>query len=533
MKRIIRILATLRRLKASQIVFQIYYRLNRRRRFRRPVRARAAAPAPPAPKMAPSLPPPRRLWEDGAFTFLNRSRRLPFPIDWDPREEEKLWVYNLNYFEFLQQNDLPVETGIRLIRDFLRRMEDNPTGLEPYPTSLRLVNWIKFLARHQIRDPEIAGAIAAQTGRLRHNLEYNLSGNHLLENAFALLFAAVFLKEPAASRKARRLLRRELPRQILPDGAHYERSPMYHQILLLRILDAVNLLRGNPSEEAGLLPLLEDRARLMRRWLKGMTFSSGAMPLFGDSALGIAPGTAGLEDYAGKLGLGEIRPPENPHFSPAGGYGRFNGESYEMIFSAGGIGPDHLPAHAHCDIFSFELHIASRPVIVDPGVFTYREGPERLAFKSTRSHNTVQVEDGEQMDMWSSFRVGRRGRVRRVAWRPPNFLQGEHTGFAPLGAIHNRAFTFRDRGLLIQDRVDARKSRVCRARLHFHPDQAPRGGEAGVETDELSIEFQGLRGMRLLPYDYSEEFNRSRTAACVEVDFISGRPLLTTFRIRT
>ena len=42
------------------------------------------------------------------------------------------------------------------------------------------------------------------------------------------------------ARKAARLLKRELKREILRDGAHYEQSPMYHCILLDRLLDCIN-----------------------------------------------------------------------------------------------------------------------------------------------------------------------------------------------------------------------------------------------------------------------------------------------------
>ena len=40
--------------------------------------------------------------------------------------------------------------------------------------------------------------------------------------------------------KASCLLYKELDEQILPDGSHYEQSPMYHCILLDRLLDCYN-----------------------------------------------------------------------------------------------------------------------------------------------------------------------------------------------------------------------------------------------------------------------------------------------------
>ena len=38
-----------------------------------------------------------------------------------------------------------------------------------------------------------------------------------------------------------------LNEQILDDGGHYELSPMYHKLMLYRILDCINLAKSNSS----------------------------------------------------------------------------------------------------------------------------------------------------------------------------------------------------------------------------------------------------------------------------------------------
>jgi uncharacterized heparinase superfamily protein len=94
------------------------------------------------------------------------------------------------------------------------------------------------------------------------NLEYHLLGNHLLENGFALLFAAVLFPESPLSRKAEEIIRAELGEQILADGAHFELSPMYHQIILDRLLESINILQSN-NLFSQLLPVLCDKASVM------------------------------------------------------------------------------------------------------------------------------------------------------------------------------------------------------------------------------------------------------------------------------
>jgi uncharacterized heparinase superfamily protein len=51
----------------------------------------------------------------------------------------------------------------------------------------------------------------------------------------------------------------------------------------------------------------------------------------------------------------------------AGYYGVRRG-GHLLIADAGRVGPDHLPAHAHGDIFSFEWTLRGQRVVVDAGV---------------------------------------------------------------------------------------------------------------------------------------------------------------------
>ncbi|NOQ50957.1 MAG: hypothetical protein GQ578_01890, partial [Desulfuromonadaceae bacterium] len=179
------------------------------------------------------------------FSFLNLQHEFSGIIDWDFSGHGRLWTYNLNYFDFLNQEGRSKDRGLELIHQLLTSLDGLEPAWEPYPTSLRLVNWIKFLSREKVRDPAIDQSLYVQSVNLTRQLEYHLLGNHLLENGFGLLFAAVFFAEAEFLRRAREVLEPELKEQILADGAHFELSPMYHQILLDRLLDCINLLQNN------------------------------------------------------------------------------------------------------------------------------------------------------------------------------------------------------------------------------------------------------------------------------------------------
>ena len=78
-------------------------------------------------------------------------------------------------------------------------------------------------------------SLGAQAATLERRLEKDLLGNHLLKNIKALLFAGALLETPRSARwwaKGEALLEQQLNEQILPDGGHFERSPMYHSQIL-------------------------------------------------------------------------------------------------------------------------------------------------------------------------------------------------------------------------------------------------------------------------------------------------------------
>ena len=93
--------------------------------------------------------------KENSFTFLNSSHSFSEKINWNFNQFGKLWVYNLNYFDFLNQKEMTSETGIHLIYDFIKNDKILKDAKEPYTISLRGVNWIKFLAQNKIQNSVI------------------------------------------------------------------------------------------------------------------------------------------------------------------------------------------------------------------------------------------------------------------------------------------------------------------------------------------------------------------------------------------
>ena len=68
-----------------------------------------------------------------------------------------------------------------------------------------------------------------------------------------------------------------------------------------------------------------------------------------------------------------------------------------LLITNGIVGTGGFGNHKHNDLLSFEYHAAGAAVIVDPGSYVYTSDPDaRNLFRSTRSHNTLSVDDQEQ-----------------------------------------------------------------------------------------------------------------------------------------
>src|SRR5262249_39544867 len=127
-------------------------------------------------------------------------------------------------------------------------------GWEPYPLSLRIVNWIKWALAGNELGVVAVQSLAVQTHYLVRRLEWHLLGNHLFANAKALIFAGVFFRGSEADSwrsKGLNILARQLPEQLLADGGHFELSPLYHSRIQEDLLDLVNLARTYPNVLSG------------------------------------------------------------------------------------------------------------------------------------------------------------------------------------------------------------------------------------------------------------------------------------------
>jgi uncharacterized heparinase superfamily protein len=488
------------------------------------------------------------------FRFLNREGQIGQAADWNDPGTPKLWLYHLHYFDDLTAEGWKGrgEWHHRLLR---RWIEENPPGTgngwEPYPVSLRSVNWIKWALAGNSLPPESVTSLAAQIRQLSRRPEYHLMGNHLWANGKALVFAGLFFKGAEADawrKQGEKILRRELDEQVLPDGGHFERSPMYHALFLEDLLDLVNLRAAYRCEDKDDKDENQDNQEprqaiaaisaisaisLMRTWLEVMSHPDGKTALFNDAAFSVAPLWKELDDYALRLGFGEktsaltelIRFPET-------GYIRCDKGPAVLFIDAAPIGPDYIPGHAHADTLNFELSLYGRRVIVDTGTSTYDATPERRRQRGTAAHNTVGIDGEDSSEVWNGFRVARRARpfdleISRTAGAM--IISCAHDGYRRLPGkpVHRRRWQLSEDGLTVHDHVEGGFNEAV-ARYHFHPEvyvtlSSEHGGKVHLPGGE-ALDFTISRGIpQLTESTYHPEFNVSQPCGCLEIVLAGGK----------
>ena len=474
---------TVRHLRPEQIYYRLWYGL--------PL-SRVAVPRTGTAGLRPgvTLTPPigRRMPPGGPneFTFLNRGQHFSDgKVDWRSPDKDKLWRYNLHYFDYVLDQDRPRASIDALIDDWIARNPPcTPDAWEPFPVSLRIVNWIKLLLRPEYRErPNAAwlNSLHQQALWLERNLEKHLLANHFFKNGKALLFAGLFFDGADADRwlrKGTRIVGGEIGEQILPDGGHFERSPMYHAMILEDCLDVLNICASRSEQE---LVGLRDRLRVVTQWmaryLLGMSHPDGEISLFNDAAFGIERTPAEIADYFQRVHGFPASPPVGRCWSfPETGYHVMAPQpGNRLIVDCGPVGPDYQPGHSHCDTLSFELSLGGKRVVVDSGCCEYTDGEIRRYNRGNAGHNTLTVDGENQSEVWGAHRCARRAYplYARLEEQADGTLvfSGAHDGYRRLSGspIHHRKVTWKEDSILVEDRVEGGGRHAVEIRLHIHP----------------------------------------------------------------
>lgn len=473
----------------------------------------------------------------GIFCALNQCVELSDDrgnIDWDV-DQPRLWRFHLQSQEALlqlaEQSD-PAE-AFRWIESWLafpkhRQPGIDPDAWHPFCVSRRLPVWLGLAARYGVPAQiakEFSSALARQVYHLRRNLEWDLGGNHLLENLASLYLAETYLRFDRSSElpQVERWLLEQCEVQVLESGEHVERTPTYHALMLVSLLQCVQAAKEAGRDAYGQLAATATR---MLGFLNDVQQPNGDLPLLGDSGLDEMPSLARLQNWAQAI-LPQVDQGSEPnaarHRALAADYCVFtHGEDHQLLFDRGALACDHLPAHGHADLLNVTACFHGATALVDTGNFEYEPTLKRHYCRSTAAHNVLQVDDREQADLFGSFRMGRRGRIRSrhsgtlmSVEKPRNYRWASaiHDGFGfPVG----RCVLETDTGWLIADWCCANDAvKFATSRLQWHPEweleeTSSHQVTARHQAGEVFIEWLGAQTQaKVMPAVYCPGFGQA------------------------
>jgi uncharacterized heparinase superfamily protein len=497
----------------------------------------------------------RGVWDLAGQPFL-----VVPQLDWSLRHGNPLQSFHLQYHEPLRALARVVaRTGDRAAADAIvsvvtRWIESTRRGggdaWHPYTISVRVLVWLDVLALAgdvlpaAVRE-SMSRSLAMQLDVLSRRRELQIGANHLQRNHAALAIGGLaFVGTRAAHWRDTGLSGTwsALDRHVLRDGMHYERSPMYHAGMLS---DVLRVLECCEFSGVSLPERVASRTSEMAHALLCLTRADGSLHQFNDTAAGVAAPTSWLVERTARLthGSRDMIPAYDGVWTlRESGYAgwRDRDAGTSLVFDAGEAGPREQPGHAHCDALSFELCLGGVPVVVNAGVHGYDHDPFRAFSRSTRAHNTVQIGEHEQHEMWATFRVARFGTVAGpdVGAAQPFTVGGLVHGYA--GGLHARTITqVGPRELRITDTMSGVDGELASARLILHPDFLVEGDESGVvaRRGSLTVRIRSgpLHSLRIAcgelnPADgwHFPTFGVARQASCLIVQVQLPAPPLVT-----
>lgn len=481
---------------------------------------------------------------DGRLRLLNLEANVGRPIDWELThwpDAPELWRFHLHYHEYLasmaegRPGGPAARRAWETVLDWIRH-HPRPTtahrrrAWHPYCISRRMAAWARLYFASPppapVEEP-FRQSMAAQAEYLSTRLERDLGGNHLWENARALATAGAFFQGPQADRWRSiglELLEQCIREQLSAAGEHFERSPMYQRDLADGLGNLAEWLR---EVEPPASQRLEEHGARMHAFLDALRHPDGGIPLFGDSTLDAAP---------------DDRPPSDRAKDRSGWVGDYyvhREGDHLLLFDAGNVGPDDLPAHAHADLLGFELSLFGQRVLTDSGVFAYA-GPKRQEYRRSAAHNVLVVDGEELADCWSSFRMGRRGHVvdrangsggglEKGVW-----VRARHDAYAAGGRFVERLWLLADEGPWFSIHVvqgPRGASSDVREFLHWHPGLALDADARGATVHGLKapvffeIASEGV-GLRQRLGGYSPRFHTEIPRPVLELRAKGRFPLI-------
>ena len=437
--------------------------------------------------------------------------------------------------------------------------------------------WLLWLLRDAPWKPDLRQRLTRSLEAHARHVERYLStyfspNTHLTGEALGLFYVGTVLTHSQhASRwraKGAAILESAIKRQVYADGVHFEQATQYHRYTAEIYLHYV-LLAGATGWR------VSDAAREalagLFAVLRAMTSAAGSIPLIGDDDGGLllpldhrSPDDVRALLLAGSVAL------QRPDLSIAGeapsSYAYWlcgidhtdrllatsivDPRSPDMYFAQGGLaalrdgwGPTASVAvidagphgalscgHSHADALAMTLALGPMALFIDRGTLTYT-GPERNEFRSTLSHNTLEIDGTPSVSPGAAFKwlPGIPARAQGAVCSSPDFSSffGLATGHVASGrpSTHcRRVLHLRGGAWVVHDRGvrEGARSGVLRWQLApglittvLTPQSIAIRTSAGIGL--AAICTRGAASPRIVTREVSPRLGRRVPAQCLEL----------------
>ncbi|MBB3110208.1 hypothetical protein FHS18_002275 [Paenibacillus phyllosphaerae] len=504
-------------------------------------------------------------------------------IDWNHIPSDDIeWLYMLNRHGYwVELGEAYLFTGDeRYAREVCEQMTDwierNPVPEEmtiqgsgawrTIEAGLRCVNWVKartFIARspHWTEEMEARMLLA-----LHDHAEYlcrcdngwkRMSNWGVIENTglLAAALAAPFNRSAEWMKLCVERLQDTARLQIMPDGIHWEQSPLYHNEVLICYLEALILGRNHGiAFDPEFLERVRSMAHANVYWtkpdhhqlLKGDSDDNDVRDVLTAAAIYYqdpilkSRGYSNIDAFSLSLyGMAAIDsydridaalPDLASHAFHSGGHytmrSDWQDEALFLCMSCGPLGG----GHGHADLLHIDVHAYGRTLLTDLGRYNYSEAtPLRKELKRSTAHNTTIVDDQDftvYADTWSYERIAS---PMSACWRSEeafDYAEASHDGYLELDdpVRPKRQILFVKPGFwVLMDTFAAKGEHAYEQRFHFAPGEVQLDPDTGIcrtrNADEGNLLIMPLGaedGESLLEScHYSTEYNRVEESQAV------------------
>ena len=436
-----------------------------------------------------------------------------------------------------------------LIEDWAQHNPPNtgPNWMDGQEIALRLMAWtfgynvfINSPSSTPERKENFTLYIAAQAERIYKNIDYAIStrSNHTISEAFGLWMVGLLFPELKHSEKylslGKQLSEQEAHNQIFPDGSYSMYSLNYHRFILHIYLYAIQLGEINHSPFS--TQLINSVTKSIEYLVQFINPQTGEMPVYGsnDGALVLPLNNCDFTDYRPLLQLGWYITKKEFLFDPgpwdedifwlcnviraersrSDSEGAVEAQQSKTSFPNGGVYllrntnsrailrcTDFTSRPSHADQLHMDLWIHGHNLAIDAGTYLYSgQSPWRNGLARTSAHNTVTVDNKDQMTMvsrftWTNWSKG------KVLKQDKNLWQGEHDGYKPVP--HKRTvMALDDERWLVIDHLVANEPHQYK--LHWLLN------DSGVQELSAPKGYATAQGLLLIPTKTDSKLSDSR-----------------------